>query len=126
MFFPLKRPKLGNLVFTMIQALSLYSVVLGHFFPSYAKPLMMIGFAGLGFGRAASFLPYLIAYQNLQSDEDIVAVNLWQSLSIFGYAIVYFIDYLFTHLLSQHWSVELSVTLLIFIFLGILVYAVLN
>ena len=93
MFFPLKRPKLGNLVFTIIQAFSFYFVVLSHYFVDYAKLLMLLGLAGLGFGRASTFLPYLLAYKNLRESEDVVAVNIWQALTVLGYAFALLIDY---------------------------------
>ena len=124
--FPLKKPKLGNLLFTILQGSCLYSVVLGHYFPAYVKPLMIVGFIGLGFGRAGTFLPYILAYQNLKSDDDIVAVNLWISLVFLGFGLAYLINYLFSTICHYHWSVEISVSILIFIGLGIIVFIALN
>ena len=126
LLFPLKKPNLGNLMFTILQACCMYFVVLGHYFPTFVKPLMIVGFIGLGIGRASTFLPYLLAYQNLRSNEDVVTINLCFALSTLGCGFPYLIEYLVEVVLHCHWTVELYVAIFLLLISGVVVYAVVD
>ena len=67
LFFPVKRLKVTIFVLSMVQCLSLLLISAAHLFPSMAELLLLIGFAGIGAGKANLSLSSLLTIENINA-----------------------------------------------------------
>ena len=52
-----------------------------HTFPNYHIPLIILSTMFIGFSQGSVFLPFMIAFKNLNGGEHPARMNIWMSLS---------------------------------------------
>ena len=106
---PPKNPNCTYFIFTIILTTSCLFFLLCFLVPTQAHLVMVISMFGIGLARAGAPLPYILAYKNLNRDEDIMALNIWQGLIVCGYIYAYLLDSLIRIKLQLHWTTYIMI-----------------